>query len=173
MTHDARDNGSFVRQRRDAILGAAADAMARARARRVRRARILSAACVAALLSGVVASISRTTATPRDEPTLAIDFAIERTTRRSIDFVAVRARSTDDAAGDAAGIGANGGTPTLAIDFASVASMPAAPARRVDLLTDAEAEAALAESGLCVRILRVEGRPLLVDCRTGAPAAIR
>lgn len=169
MTHDARDNGSFVRQRRDAILGAAADAMARARARRVRRARILSAACVAALLSGVVASISRTTATPRDEPTLAIDFAIERTTRRSIDFVAVRARSTDDAAG----IGANGGTRTLAIDFATVASMPAAPARRVDLLTDAEAEAALAESGLCVRILRVEGRPLLVDCRTGAPAAIR
>ena len=169
MTHDARDNGSFVRQRRDAILGAAADAMARARARRVRRARILSAACVAALLSGVVASISRTTATPRDEPTLAIDFAIERTTRRSIDFVAVRARSTYDAAG----IGANGGTRTLAIDFATVASMPAAPARRVDLLTDAEAEAALAESGLCVRILRVEGRPLLVDCRTGAPAAIR
>lgn len=170
MTHDARDNGSFVRQRRNAILDAAANAMHRARARRIRRARFLSAASVAALLSGVVATISRAPGTPRNASPLAIDFAIERTTPRRIDFATIAARRHDG--GTDTGDGA-GGTRALAIDFASVVPTGAPSTRRVELLTDGEAEQALAESGLCARILRVSDRPLLVDCRTGARLAIR
>jgi hypothetical protein len=43
----------------------------------------------------------------------------------------------------------------------------------LDTLTDDEAEEALAESGYCVRILRVDNRPLLVDCTTGRTAIVR
>lgn len=71
---------------------------------------------------------------------------------------------------------------TLAIDFASVAARPttidfavvdSSPVPVLDTLTDLEAEQALAESGYCVRILRVENRPLLVDCGTGGVAILR
>lgn len=172
MTHDAKETRQLVRGRRDAILDAAANAMHRARARRIRRARFLSAASVAALLSGVVATISRAPGTPRNASPFAIDFAIERTAPRRIDFATIAARRPDGDTDTDTGDGA-GGTRALAIDFASVVPTGAPSTRRVELLTDREAEQALAESGLCARILRVSDRPLLVDCRTGARLAIR
>jgi hypothetical protein len=71
---------------------------------------------------------------------------------------------------------------TLAIDFATVAARPttidfaivdSSTVPVLDTLTDREAEEALAESGYCVKILRVEERPLLVDCTTGSVAVLR
>ena len=73
-------------------------------------------------------------------------------------------------------------TRTLAIDFQSVTTAPESvdfaivretTVPLLDTLTDREAEDALVESGYCVRILRVRNQPMLVDCSTGAPAAIR
>lgn len=58
---------------------------------------------------------------------------------------------------------------TESIDFAIVreTGVPV-----LDTLTDAEAEQALVESGYCVKIFRVQDRPMLVDCSTGARAVI-
>ena len=70
----------------------------------------------------------------------------------------------------------------LAIDFQTVTTAPASidftvvretTVPLLDTLTDREAEQALEDAGYCVRILRVEDRPMLVDCATGAPSVIR
>jgi len=73
-------------------------------------------------------------------------------------------------------------TRSLAIDFQSVTTAPESvdfaivhetTVPLLDTLTDREAEQALTEAGYCVKILRVRNQPMLVDCTTGAPAAIR
>ncbi|MDI9402374.1 MAG: hypothetical protein QM516_00745 [Limnohabitans sp.] len=74
---------------------------------------------------------------------------------RSIDFAVVRAQEP---------------TSRCAIDFAIVRDTTRKTA--LVTLTDAEAEAALEESGLCIKIFRIEHRTLLVDCSTGARAHI-
>ena len=128
-----------IDSRRTAILALAAGEMDRARSRRVRRARIATAAAVLALGAAVAAVLPRAaplTAAPR---ALAIDFQTVATAPGSIDFAVVRETAV----------------PLL------------------DTLTDREAEQALEEAGYCVRILRVEDRPMLVDCSTGAPSVIR
>jgi len=70
----------------------------------------------------------------------------------------------------------------LAIDFKTVTTAPASidfavvrgtTVPLLDTLTDREAEQALEEAGYCVRIFRVEDRPMLVDCATGAQSVIR
>ena len=71
---------------------------------------------------------------------------------------------------------------TLAIDFATVGPLPttldfavidSSAVPLLDTLTDAEAEEALADSGYCVRIMRVGTQVRLVDCSTGALPTVR
>ena len=128
-----------VASRRSAILAAATGAMDRARAGRVRRARIATATVVLALVAAVAAVLPRATPQAAEQRTLAIDFATFGPIPGRIDFATVEA--TD--------------APVL------------------DTLTDAEAEQALVEAGYCVKIFRVQDRPLLVDCATGMRAVIR
>jgi len=128
-----------IDSRRTAILALAAGEMDRARSRRVRRARVATAAVVLALGAAVAAVLPRTASGPAAPRTLAIDFQTVTTAPASIDFTVVRETTV----------------PLL------------------DTLTDREAEQALEDAGYCVRILRVEDRPMLVDCATGAPSVIR
>jgi len=57
------------------------------------------------------------------------------------------------------------------LDFQRVASMTDA---KLDfgVITDAELEAALGDSGYCVKVVRFAGSVRLVDCSTGTEAAI-
>ena len=128
-----------IGSRRTVILARAAGEMDRARSRRVRRARIATAAVILALGAAVAAVLPRATPQAAERRTLAIDFATVGPIPGRIDFATVEA--TD--------------APVL------------------DTLTDAEAEQALVEAGYCVKIFRVQDRPLLVDCATGMRAVIR
>ncbi|MFZ4749484.1 MAG: hypothetical protein ACOYMM_03135 [Phycisphaerales bacterium] len=128
-----------IESRRTAILARAAGEMDRARSRRVRRARIATAAVILALGAAVAAVLPRATPQAAEQRTLAIDFQTVTTTTRSLDFTIVRETTV----------------PLL------------------DTLTDAEAEQALVEAGYCVKIFRVQDRPMLVDCATGMRAVIR
>ena len=136
-----------VHSRRAAILAAAGGELQRARARRIRNARIAAAAAILALGAIVLSVLPRNASTQADPRVLATPNA----TNNAIDYATV-------------------GPRPIAIDFAVVDSS-AVPV--LDTLTDAEAEEALAESGRCVKIFRVENRSLLVDCTTGLPAVLR
>lgn len=131
--------GESIESRRSAILALAAGEMDRARSRRVRRARIATAAAIVALGAAVATVLPRNAHQPAASSALAIDFQSVATAPESVDFAIVRETTV----------------PLL------------------DTLTDREAEQALAEAGYCVRILHVRNQPMLVDCTTGAPAAIR
>ena len=163
--------GDSVQRRRDTILAAAGNALDAARAHRVRRARIMTAAIVLAIAA--VATMfrpGRDDATPEPRTVAihgaihgaidgvidgathgAIDGATRGATRGAIDFAIVREFPT-------------------AIDFATVGST-AGPL--LDTLTDDEVELALEESGYCARLMRVRDRVRLVDCSTGMPMVIR
>lgn len=127
-----------VAARRGAILANAGIAMDRARARRTARRRAAIAA------TALVASVA------------AVFLTAPATTKR---------------------LGAPTPAPTLAIDFrvversAQLVDFAFVETSRepawLDDITDIEAETALAESGYCARILRVENRALVVDCETG------
>ncbi len=132
-----------VHSRRAAILAAAGGELHRARARRVRNARIASAAAILAFGAIVLSMLSRNGSTNADPRSLASNHAI--------DYAAV-------------------GPGPIVVDFAVVSS---SVVPMLDTLSDAEAEQALAESGRCVKIFRVENRPMLVDCATGRLATIR
>jgi len=131
--------GESIESRRSAILALAAGEMDRARSRRVRRARIATAAAIVALGAAVATVLPRNAQQPAATRALAIDFQSVTTAPESVDFAIVRETTV----------------PLL------------------DTLTDREAEQALAEAGYCVKIFRVRDQPMLVDCSTGAPAAIR
>lgn len=139
MTGSDLTGHDSVHSRRATILAAAGDELQRARGRRVRNARLVTAGAFVALAAIAWTMLPRTSSTGDEHRTLAIDFATV------------------------------GASPT-ALDFAVV---DATSAPLLDTLTDDEAEEALAESGYCVRILRVENRPLLVDCTTGRTAIVR
>ena len=159
--------GDSVQRRRDTILAAAGNALDAARARRVRRARIVTAAVVLAIAAVTTRlQLGRDDATPEPRTVAmhgAIDGAIDGAihdaihgatrgaTRGAIDFAIVREFPT-------------------AIDFATVGST-AGPL--LDTLTDDEVELALEESGYCARLMRVRDRVRLVDCSTGMPMVIR
>jgi len=128
-----------IESRRSAILALAGAEMDCARSRRVRRARIATAAAIVALGAAVAAVLPRATHQPAESRVLAIDFQSVATAPESVDFAIVRETTV----------------PLL------------------DTLTDDEAEAALEDAGYCVKILRVRDEPMLVDCTTGAHAAIR
>ena len=136
-----------VHSRRAAILAAAGGELQRARARRVRNARLATAAAILTL-GAIVISVFPRNATTHAEPRVV---ATNNTSTTAIDYAAV-------------------GRRPIVIDFAVVDSSEV-PA--LDTLTDAEAEQALAESGRCIKIFRVENRPMLVDCATGRLATIR
>jgi len=155
--------GDSVQRRRDTILAAAGNALDAARARRVRRARIVTAAVVLAIAAVATRlQLGRDDATPEPRTVAmhgaidgaidgAIHDAIHGATRGAIDFAIVREFPT-------------------AIDFATVGST-AGPL--LDTLTDDEVELALEESGYCARLMRVRDRVRLVDCSTGMPMVIR
>jgi len=128
-----------IESRRSAILALAGAEMDCARSRRVRRARIATAAAIVALGAAVAVMLPREAPQPAATSVLAIDFESVTTTPQSVDFAIVRETTV----------------PLL------------------DTLTDDEAEAALEDAGYCVKILRVRDEPMLVDCTTGAHAAIR
>ena len=159
--------GDSVQRRRDTILAAAGNALDAARARRVRRARIVTAAVVLAIAA--VATMfrpGRDDATPEPRTVAihgAIDGAIDGATHGAID-------------------GATRGATRGAIDFAIVQEFPTAidfatvgstAGPLLDTLTDDEVELALEESGYCARLMRVRDRVRLVDCSTGMPMVIR
>ena len=163
--------GDSVQRRRDTILAAAGNALDAARAHRVRRARIMTAAIVLAIAAvTTMLRPGRDDATPEPRTVAihgaihgaidgvidgathgAIDGATRGATRGAIDFAIVREFPT-------------------AIDFATVGST-AGPL--LDTLTDDEVELALEESGYCARLMRVRDRVRLVDCSTGMPMVIR
>jgi len=163
--------GDSVQRRRDTILAAAGNALDAARARRVRRARIVTAAVVLAIAA--VATMfrpGRDDATPEPR-TVAIHGAIDG--------------AIDGAIHDAihgATYGAIHGATHGAIDFAIVREFPttidfgtvgSTAGPLLDTLTDDEVELALEESGYCARLMRVRDRVRLVDCSTGMPMVIR
>ena len=155
--------GDSVQRRRDTILAAAGNALDAARAHRVRRARIVTAAVVLAIAAvTTMLQLGRDDATPEPRTVAihdaidgaidgAIHDAIHGATRGAIDFAIVREFPT-------------------AIDFGTVGST-AGPL--LDTLTDDEVELALEESGYCARLMRVRDRVRLVDCSTGMPMVIR
>jgi hypothetical protein len=155
--------GDSVQRRRDTILAAAGNALDAARAHRVRRARIVTAAVVLAIAAvTTMLQLGRDDATPEPRTVAmhgAIDGAIDGAihdathgaTRGAIDFAIVQEFPT-------------------AIDFGTVGST-AGPL--LDTLTDDEVELALEESGYCARLMRVRDRVRLVDCSTGMPMVIR
>ncbi len=159
--------GDSVQRRRDTILAAAGNALDAARARRVRRARIVTAAVVLAIAAVTTRlQLGRDDATPEPRTVAmhgAIDGAIDGAihdaihgatrgaTRGAIDFAIVQEFPT-------------------AIDFATVGSTVGP---LLDTLTDDEVELALEESGYCARLMRVRDRVRLVDCSTGMPMVIR
>ena len=136
-----------VQSRRSAILSAAEAEMHRAQRRRVRNARALTAALIASLAVLTTMMFQRDAASTDESATSGLNYAI--------DFASVGAR--DAAAGSA-------------IDFAIVTTTPVP---LLDTLTDAEAEAALADNGYCVRIMRVGNQVRLVDCTNGSFPMIR
>jgi len=155
--------GDSVQRRRDTILAAAGNALDAARAHRVRRARIVTAAVVLAIAAvTTMLQLGRDDATPEPRTVAmhgaidgaidgAIHGAIHGATRGAIDFAIVQEFPT-------------------AIDFGTVGST-AGPL--LDTLTDDEVELALEESGYCARLMRVRDRVRLVDCSTGMPMVIR
>ena len=159
--------GDSVQRRRDTILAAAGNALDAARAHRVRRARIVTAAVVLAIAAvTTMLQLGRDDATPEPRTVAmhgaidgaihgaidgAIHDAIHGATRGAIDFAIVQEFPT-------------------AIDFGTVGST-AGPL--LDTLTDDEVELALEESGYCARLMRVRDRVRLVDCSTGMPMVIR
>jgi len=159
--------GDSVQRRRDTILAAAGNALDAARARRVRRARIVTAAVVLAIAA--VATMfrpGRDDATPEPR-TVAIDGAIDGVIHDAI---------------HGATYGAIHGATHGAIDFAIVQEFPttidfgtvgSTAGPLLDTLTDDEVELALEESGYCARLMRVRDRVRLVDCSTGMPMVIR
>jgi hypothetical protein len=159
--------GDSVQRRRDTILAAAGNALDAARARRVRRARIVTAAVVLAIAA--VATMfrpGRDDATPEPR-TVAIDGAIDGVIHDAI---------------HGATYGAIHGATHGVIDFAIVREFPttidfgtvgSTAGPLLDTLTDDEVELALEESGYCARLMRVRDRVRLVDCSTGMPMVIR
>ena len=163
--------GDSVQRRRDTILAAAGNALDAARARRVRRARIVTAAVVLAIAAVTTRlQLGRDDATPEPR-TVAMHGAIDG--------------AIDGAIHDAihgAIHGATRGATRGAIDFAIVQEFPTAidfatvgstVGPLLDTLTDDEVELALEESGYCARLMRVRDRVRLVDCSTGMPMVIR
>jgi hypothetical protein len=159
--------GDSVQRRRDTILAAAGNALDAARARRMRRARIVTAAVVLAIAAvTTMLRPGRDDATPEPR-TIAIDSAIH---------------GAIDGAIDGATYGAIHGATHGAIDFAIVQEFPttidfgtvgSTAGPLLDTLTDDEVELALEESGYCARLMRVRDRVRLVDCSTGMPMVIR
>ena len=167
--------GDSVQRRRDTILAAAGNALDAARARRVRRARIVTAAVVLAIAAvTTMLQLGRDDATPEPR-TVAMHGAIDGAIDGAI----------HDAIHDAihgAIHGATRGATRGAIDFAIVREFPTAidfatvgstAGPLLDTLTDDEVELALEESGYCARLMRVRDRVRLVDCSTGMPMVIR
>ena len=163
--------GDSVQRRRDTILAAAGNALDAARAHRVRRARIVTAAVVLAIAAvTTMLQLGRDDATPEPRTVAmhgaihgAIDGVIDGATHGAID-------------------GATRGATRGAIDFAIVQEFPTAidfgtvgstAGPLLDTLTDDEVELALEESGYCARLMRVRDRVRLVDCSTGMPMVIR
>jgi hypothetical protein len=159
--------GDSVQRRRDTILAAAGNALDAARARRMRRARTVTAAVVLAIAAvTTMLRPGRDDATPEPR-TVAIDSAIHGAIDGAIDGVIHDAIH-----------GATHG----AIDFATVREFPttidfgtvgSTAGPLLDTLTDDEVELALEESGYCARLMRVRDRVRLVDCSTGMPMVIR
>ena len=159
--------GDSVQRRRDTILAAAGNALDAARARRVRRARIVTAAVVLAIAAVATRlQLGRDDATPEPR-TVAIDGAIDGVIHDAI---------------HGATYGAIHGATHGAIDFAIVQEFPttidfgtvgSTAGPLLDTLTDDEVELALEESGYCARLMRVRDRVRLVDCSTGMPMVIR
>ncbi|MEY2714203.1 MAG: hypothetical protein RIT24_546 [Planctomycetota bacterium] len=82
--------GESIESRRSAILALAAGEMDRARSRRVRRARIATAAAIVALGAVVAVMLPREVPQPAATRAFAIDFQSIRTTTESVDFSIVR-----------------------------------------------------------------------------------
>ena len=163
--------GDSVQRRRDTILAAAGNALDAARAHRVRRARIVTAAVVLAIAAvTTMLQLGRDDATPEPR-TVAMHGAIDGAIHGAIDG------AIDGAIHDAIH-----GATRGAIDFAIVQEFPTAidfgtvgstAGPLLDTLTDDEVELALEESGYCARLMRVRDRVRLVDCSTGMPMVIR
>ena len=163
--------GDSVQRRRDTILAAAGNALDAARAHRVRRARIVTAAVVLAIAAvTTMLQLGRDDATPEPR-TVAMHGAIDGAIHGAIDG------AIDGAIHDAIH-----GATRGAIDFAIVQEFPTAidfgtvgstAGPLLDTLTDDEVELALEESGYCARRMRVRDRVRLVDCSTGMPMVIR
>ena len=167
--------GDSVQRRRDTILAAAGNALDAARAHRVRRARIVTAAVVLAIAAvTTMLQLGRDDATPEPR-TVAMHGAIDGAIHGAIDGAIHGA--IDGAIHDA-----THGATRGAIDFAIVQEFPTAidfgtvgstAGPLLDTLTDDEVELALEESGYCARLMRVRDRVRLVDCSTGMPMVIR
>ena len=167
--------GDSVQRRRDTILAAAGNALDAARAHRVRRARIVTAAVVLAIAAvTTMLQLGRDDATPEPR-TVAMHGAIDGAIHGAIDGAIHGA--IDGAIHDAIH-----GATRGAIDFAIVQEFPTAidfgtvgstAGPLLDTLTDDEVELALEESGYCARLMRVRDRVRLVDCSTGMPMVIR
>lgn len=140
-----------IQSRRSAILAAAEGKMRHARRLRVRHARLATVALLASL-GWLVARVPQRDAAHNSKPQAVAG-------SHAIDFASV------GAADPVSGVASD-----FAIDFAIVTRTSSS---LLATLTDDEAEAALAEEGYCVKILRVADRPLLVDCSTGQQAVIR
>ncbi len=82
--------GESIESRRSAILALAASEMDRARSRRVRRARIATAAAIVALGTSVAVVFPRVVPQPPPPRLLAIDFQSVSTTAESVDFAIVQ-----------------------------------------------------------------------------------
>ncbi len=136
-------NSESVHTRRSAILAAAGDAMGRATQRRTRNARLVTATLLLLVGAIAVTLLTRPVAIPQPTTRLAIDFAI---------------------------VGPRPHAEKLAMDFA-VVNATTTPV--LDTLTDEEAEELLAANGYCIKIFRVDERPMLVDCSTGNTAVIK
>ena len=175
--------GDSVQRRRDTILAAAGNALDAARAHRVRRARIVTAAVVLAIAAvTTMLQLGRDDATPEPRTVAmhgAIDGAIHGAIHGAIDGAIDGAihGAIDGAIHDAIH-----GATRGAIDFAIVQEFPTAidfgtvgstAGPLLDTLTDDEVELALEESGYCARLMRVRDRVRLVDCSTGMPMVIR
>jgi hypothetical protein len=144
-----------VRANREAILTAATGAMHAARARRTRSARIAAACAFVAIAALGAFVVVRERSSVEMARTLAIDFAAVKESPRLIDFASITRTDAD---------------PRL--DFQSVASN-AGPRLDWLVISDDEAERTLAETGYCVKIVRMRDEVHLVDCSTGQLATIQ
>lgn len=160
-----------VRARRAGILEAAGAELAFGRRRRSQRAGLAAGAVLVVALSALA-----WLATPlaRHEPErradsieLAIDFRLlDGPIARTVSFE----RSTRPSANSTTNSTADGAAAPRGVDFAV---SHAGRMLAVELLTDLETDDALAESGVCLRVLRSGERVLLVDCATGGPGVVR